>query len=155
MKEQNTPKARLEMKKLDEQENARPDAVKNASVNIGGRDIPLYYDVRAQIQIEEELEITYDELRENLNQLKGNPNTKMVISALRILGNRGLVHAGETGDLTDDWITDHIAIAYIRTYKVALLGAIMAGWFMETDNSWNEKQDEVLNEINKKKESTN
>lgn len=154
MKEQKAPTINVEMIKTEDQENTRPDAIKSASVTICGREIPLYFDMRAELQIEDEMGMTGIELRENLSQLRKNPNSRNVIAAIRILGNRGYAHAGETGDLTDEWIIDHMSHGFDRVYKTALMLAITAGLFMETDNSWNEKQDEVLNEINKKKEST-
>lgn len=145
-------KAKLELRKPEDQNQdmIMPGMIKRTSVIIGGREIPLYYDVRAQIQIDDEMELSYDELREKLKGAR-NKNTKITVQAIRILGNRGLVHEGEAGDLTDEWLMDHIAMKDMATYKVALQGAILSGWFMETDNSWNERQDVTLMEINQKK----
>lgn len=145
-------KVRLELRKPEdqEQEQITPGMIKETAVTVGGREIPLYYDLRAQIEIDEELEMTYDELNEKLRGKK--PNTKLTVQAIRILGNRALVHGGGKADLTDDWLIEHISPKDMAAYKVALMAAIMTGWFMETDDSWNERQDVTLNEILKKKE---
>ena len=61
---------------------------------------------------------------------------------------------GEAPDLTDDWLRENMKPAEIINYRLAALAATVAGWQMETDHSDEEEQDEVLNEIRKKNEST-
>lgn len=123
-------------------------------IKIGEREIPLAYTLRAQIAIDEELEMTWDELRENINQLKGNRNTKKMITAIRILGNAGLQRAGKEPDLTDEWLLDHIRPKDMLAYKVAMLQTLFAGQFMETDRSDEGEVDLGLIEIRKKNAST-
>ena len=129
-----------------------PGMIKSASVTIAETEIPLWYDLRAQIQIEEELEMSYDTLRETINNLKNPLNTKTVIQAIRILGNRGLAKNGEKVRLTDEWLYDHVRQPDMLAYKIALLGALTAGWYMETDDSTQGEIDLGLMEIRKKKE---
>ena len=129
-----------------------PGKVKSAAVKIGGRVIPLRYGMRVQEQVDEELEMDFYELQTKLD--KGKRNTKETIKIIRMLGNEGLRFAGKEPDLTDDWLRDHMQPAEIINYRLAALAAMTAGWQMETDNSDEEEQDEVLNEIRKKNEST-
>lgn len=141
---------------MSEETRITPEMLKNASIKVGKREIPLYYDLRAQIEFEEELGMTWDELRGSINRLKGNKNTKTVIQTIRIMGNRGLKRAGQEPDLTDDWLLDHILPKNLLEYRVAILETMMAGRYMETEENADE-QGEVdigLMEIRKKKEST-
>ena len=152
--EQMESAAHIKMATEAHEEDGRfvPGKVKSASVRIGGREIPLRYDMRVQLQVEEELGTDFYELQNKLN--KDKKSTKTVIGAIRILGNEGLKAAGETPDLTDDWLMDNMVPAQIINYRLAAMAALVAGWYMETDNSYEEKQDVVLNEIRKKNENT-
>lgn len=123
--------------------------IKNVSIEIEGRKIPLRYTTRGLIAVEEELDMDAGELQDALNNLK-KKNTRKVISVLRILGNEGLRLAGETPDLTDEYLTDHISMSEIMLYRVGALAAVSKGMMMETDHTDEEKQDVVLNEILKK-----
>ena len=129
-----------------------PGKVKSAAVKVGGRVIPLRYGMRVQEQVEDELEMDYYELQSKLN--KGKRATKETIKIIRLMGNEGLRKAGEAPDLTDDWLRENMKPAEIINYRLAALAATVAGWQMETDHSDEEEQDEVLNEIRKKNEST-
>ena len=130
-----------------------PEMLKNPSIRIGRREIPLAYNLRAQIAFEEEIGMTWDELRENINQLKGNKNTKTAVKVIRILGNQGLRLDGMDPDLTDDWLLDHIAMKNMLAYKVAILQALFAGRYMESEGSEEDEVDIGLIEIRKKNES--
>ena len=144
-----TSPAKIELEEA--QENAAPEAprrVRSVTVKIGGRDIPLKYDMRVQLQIEEELEMDYYELQENLNKKKRN--TGVIMRAIRLMGNEGLRAEGKEPDLTAEWLEEQMRPAYTTDYRIAALGALVAGWYMETDNSYEKKQDVVLNEIRKK-----
>lgn len=129
-----------------------PAKVKRVSIRVADREIPLRYDTRVQIQIEDELEMDFYELNEKLN--KGRRNTKVILTALRLMGNEGLRKAGQEPDLTEDWLLDNIVPEYMLNYRIAAMGAMVAGWYMETDDSFNEKHDVVLDEIRKKNGST-
>jgi hypothetical protein len=74
----------------------------------------------------------------------------MMITVLRILGNEGLRLKGEEQDLTDEKIMDSITPYERDIYRVGAVAAVTKGMYMETDNSYDEKQDVVLNEILKK-----
>ena len=71
-----------------------------------------------------------------------------------LCGNAGLKAAGQEPDLEEDWLIDHIQPGYITSYRIALLGAVTAGWFMETETDHEEEQDDVLAEIRKKNGNT-
>ena len=123
--------------------------IKNVSVEIEGRKIPLRYTTRGLIAIEDELNMDASELQDALNNMR-KKNTRKVVSILRILGNEGLRLAGETPDLTDEYLLDHIGMNELILYRVGALAAVAKGMLMETDHTDEEKQDVVLNEILKK-----
>ena len=129
-----------------------PGKVKSAAVKIGGRVIPLRYGMTVQEQVDEELEMDFYELQGKLD--KGKRNTRETVKIIRMMGNDGLRKAGEAADLTDEWLRENMHPAEIINYRMAALAAMTAGWHMETDNSQEEEQDEVLNEIRKKNENT-
>lgn len=134
------------------EDEGTPRKVRDVTVRIGGKVIPLKFNMRVQRQIEEELEMDFYELQENLNKKKRN--TGIILVCIRLMGNEGLKAEGQEADLTADWLEEHMSPAYTTDYRVAALGALVAGWKMETDNSYEEKQDVVLNEIRKKNGNT-
>ena len=151
--EENKTAVELEMTKETPAEDITSDRIKNITVRIGGRQFQLVYNIRAQIQIDDELEMDFDALRDALNRRR-KPNTKVVVTALRIMGNLGLKAAGEPADLTDEWIIDHMIPKDLFSYRVAALTALTKGWYMETDHSAEQDQDVTLIEIRKKNGST-
>ncbi len=48
----------------------------------------------------------------------------------------------------------HIVPANMTAYRIALMGAMTKGWFMETEEATDEEKDDILAEIRKKNEST-
>ena len=144
----------IEMAEEPREENGEtiPGKVQSVYVWIGGRIIPLRYTTAAQEQVEEEMDMDFYELQNKLN--KDKKSTRATVRAIRIMGNEGLRLTGKEGDLTDDWLRAHMAPAKIIDYRLAALAALVAGWYMETDNSYEEKQDVVLNEIRKKNGNT-
>lgn len=155
MNEKGTAPVSIDLKERAEEaaennEPITPDLIRQVSVNIGGRDIPLRYTMRVQLQIEEELGMDFSEIND---RIKGKKNTRMVIGLIRLMGNAGLKQAGQDPDLTDDWLIDHIKPGYTTSYRIAVMGAVTAGWFMESDQGEKE-QDDVLAEIRKKNGNT-
>jgi hypothetical protein len=149
-------KANLELKQPQNEEKGgiTPDMIAGATVTVGGREIRLVYDLRAQITIDSEIGMDWDELRDCINRLKKAKNTKIVVQCIRILGNRGLQKDGEQPDLTDDWLMDHISLKDMLAYKIAILGVLTAGWYMETDDSQEREIDLGLAELRKKNGDT-
>ena len=140
------------MEAAEKKEAVTPDLIRNVSVNIGGRDIPLRYTMRVQLQIEEELGMDFSEIND---RLKGKKNTRVVIGLIRLMGNAGLKNAGPAADLTDDWLIDHIKPGFTTTYRIAAMAAVTAGWFMENERQDNsEAKDDILEEIRKKNGNT-
>ena len=140
----------IETKKERENQEGKPPRIKNVSVMIGGRKVPLRLTTRGAIRIEEDMEMDPEELRQALNTSR--KNTRLLIKALVILGNEGLRLAGGKADLTEDTVADAIPpnMEEMVLYRVAALAAVTKGLWMETDTSFDEKQDVVLNEILKK-----
>jgi len=151
--EENRTAVEMEMTEEARDDGLDPERIKRITVRIGGREIPLVYSLRAQIAIDDALEMDFDTIRQELNKRR-KPNTKTVVTALRIMGNEGLRKAGLEPDLTDDWIIDNLAMKDLFACRVAAMTAVMKGWYMETDNSAEEEQDVTLIEIRKKNGNT-
>ena len=143
----------IEMEDAPEDEGG-PKRVKRAFVLISDREIPLRYDLRVQIQVEDELDMDFYGLQDKLIGEDKKIATKTILSALRIMGNAGLRSSGQAPDLTEGWLLENVRLRHLQKYATALMGAMVAGWWMETDDSFNEKHDVVLEEIRKKNEST-
>ena len=108
--------------KENEEKPAKPK-IKNVSVLIGERTVPLRLTTPGIIQIEEDLDMDIEELRETMNNLK-KKNTRLMIKTLRILGNEGLRLKGEAPDLTDEELMDKIPAHNLLLYRVVVLAAI-------------------------------
>ena len=119
-------------------------------LQIAGRDIPLRYTMRELAAMEEAID-TMDQFRDLI--LKGKRRLRNMATAIRIMGNSGLEKAGLTGDLTDDWLLDHMNPGKIKAYQIAVLGAFTDGFQMETENE--KERDLVLEELERKKEPGN
>ena len=154
----NKAKAELKLKKGAEAaakgQKITPEMIQGTTVTVGRREIPMAYDVRTQIQIDEEIGMDWDTLRDSINNLKKSVITKTIVKCIRILGNRGLVKDGKEPDLTDEWLLDHIVMKDMLAYRIALLGTLTAGWYMETDDSQDKEIDVGLLEIRKKNGNT-
>lgn len=153
MKTENKGPVRIELQEEKQiGKDINPAHVTGITVSIGGRELKLVYNMRVQALIEDELELDFTEFNEKLT--KSKRCTRLVISAMRIMANEGLRQDGQEPDVTDEWLMDHMQPVYTQTYRVAAIGAVAKGWFMETDNSYNEEQDETLIELRKKNERT-
>lgn len=120
------------------------------SLQIAGREIPLRYTMRELADMEEAIG-TMDNFRDLM--LKGSHRLRNMAAAIRIMGNSGLNKAGETADLTDDWLLDHMDPGKLKGYQIAVLGAFTDGFRMETEEE--QERDLVLEEIERKKEPGN
>ena len=120
------------------------------SLQIAGREIPLRYTMRELADMEEAIG-TMDNFRDLM--LKGSHRLRNIVVAIRIMGNSGLNKAGETADLTDDWLLDHMDPGKLKGYQIAVLGAFTDGFRMETEED--QERDLVLEEIERKKEPGN
>ena len=120
------------------------------SLQIAGREIPLRYTMRELADMEETIG-TMDNFRDLM--LKGSHRLRNMAAAIRIMGNSGLNKAGETADLTDDWLLDHMDPGRLKGYQIAVLGAFTDGFRMETEED--QERDLVLEEIERKKEPGN
>ena len=116
------------------------------SIKVGGREIPLRFKMPELADMEEAIG-TMDNFQELI--LRGRRRIRNITAAIRIMGNSGLAHAGQTADLTDDWLLDHLETWNLRSYQIAVLGAFTDGWKMETNEET--ERDLVLEEIERKK----
>ena len=116
------------------------------SITVGGREIPLRYKMPELADMEEAIG-TMDNFQELI--LRGRRRIRNITAAIRIMGNSGLAHSGQTADLTDDWLLDHLETWKLRSYQIAVLGAFTDGWKMETNEET--ERDLVLEEIERKK----
>lgn len=156
MENERTVPAAIELKDkgieaAEKQKEITPDLIRTVTVNIGGREIPLRYTMRVQLQIEEELGMDFSEIND---KLKAKKNTRTVIRLIRVMGNAGLQYAGREADLTDDWLIEHIKPGFTTTYRIAAMAAVTAGWFMENEQASEGEQDDILAEIRKKNGNT-
>ena len=120
------------------------------SVKIAEKVIPLRYTMRELAAMEEAID-TMDQFRDLI--LKGKQRLRNMTTAIRIMGNSGLEKNGEKGDLTDDWLLDHLDPRQIKTYQIAVLGAFTDGFEMEYKQEG--RRDLVLEELERKKEKGN
>ena len=122
------------------------------SVKIAGQEIPLRYTMRELADMEEAIG-TMDNFRDLI--LKGKRRLRNMTTAIRIMGNSGLEKAGEKGDLTDEWLMDHMDPGRIKAYQIAVLGAFTDGFRMESESQQEQDRDLVLEELERKKEKGN
>ena len=124
------------------------------TVKIGERTIPLRFRMNQFIEIEEEIG-NLGEVKDLL--VKGKNRVRNVVSAIRIMGNAGLKHAGQEPDLTDEWLKENIDPHALLAYQVAVIGCMSKE--SESQAAAEEKQetarDLVLEEINSKKGPVN
>ena len=153
MEKDNKSPVDIELRDAADQEKKEitPGMIRSVTVTIGNREIPLRYNLRAQERMEEELDMDYADVQTAMGKKK---NTRLAIRAIMILGNEGLERAGEQPDLTEEWLTDHIIPMHMTLYRMAVIGAMTKGWYMENEEDSREEQDDILAEIRKKNGST-
>lgn len=117
------------------------------TITVAGLEIPLRYTMRELADMEEAIG-TMDNFRDLI--LKGKRRLRNMATAIRIMGNSGLEHAGQPSTLTDDWLLDHLDPGKLKAYQIAVLGAFTDGWRMETEEE--RVHDVTLEEIERKKE---
>ena len=123
-------------------------------VKIGGREIPLRFRMPQFLEIEEEVGLLDDV---NGLIIKGKTRARNTISVLRILGNAGLKAAGETPDLTDEWLKENMDPRALRTYQMCVLWCMAEESKSEAiaEESEEKERDLVMEEINAKKGPVN
>ena len=119
-------------------------------LNIGGREIPLYYSTYETIEIQRELGCTAFQLNEKvfgvekidddkdptmenirLRVAEDPEKEERLGKLIRILGNAGLEENGQEPDLTDKWVMRHMKPAMILPYAVIAMAEIIEGNRME------------------------
>lgn len=130
-------------------------------VTIAGRKIPLLYNVRSWIKIEKEvcaLALLNRVMRGRPDKEGAYTTDKLEkqIAVIRILGNEGLSKEKQQPDLTDEWLIDNIdSPALLVSIRIAACEEIDKAFATETEKSDpNEPRDLVLEDINRKKTSS-
>lgn len=144
--------------------------MKDYTLNIGGREIPLILSTYELADIQEEIGCTAaqmqdqvfgiervmeDEQEKTLFHVAENPEMMRKFAKLiRICGNAALEEKGEAPDLTDKWIMRRIKPGNIIVYALIMMGLIVDA--MKTEIGSMKKDDgpvdEILEEENRKKE---
>ena len=134
-----------------------------AEITLKGRKIPLLYTMLEMKQIQEEVAPVGEFLYLMLGVNKDNPEDRSLYATaehlealgktIRILGNAGLEEAGETPDLTDQWVMRAIRPAKIQDAMQRCLDAINDGMASEIPaKKSDEPVDVTLEQLEKKKE---
>ena len=128
--------------------------MENIKVTIAEREIPLRFRMNEFAQIEEEVG-NLAEVKELV--LNGKNRIRNTVRIIRIMGNAGLRHAGETDDLTDDWLMENMDPHALLAYQVAVLGCMTkeSESQAQQEEDENRERDLVLEEIQAKKVPVN
>ena len=142
-------------------------------IKIGGRTVPLFYSTYEMIAIQQEINCTAFQLRDEvfgvtqededdpmsvrLTVVTDPEKTKKLGTLLRIMGNAGLEEKGEEADLTDKWILRKMKPPLIMAYAIAAMAEINAGNKIENTEPEGDKGpvDEGLEEQQAKKQQGN
>lgn len=143
-------------------------------INIGRREIPLFYSSYEMISIQEEIGCTAFQLNDEVFgvhredpdddnspvhfEVVTDPSkTKKLGTLIRILGNAGLEEEGKEPDLTDKWVLRNMKPGMIMVYVIAMIAVIAEGNKIESTKKPDEggPVDEGLEEQNAKKQPGN
>ena len=143
------------------------------TVEIGGREIPLYYSSLELVDIQKDIGCTAFQLNEEVFgiHLEDEDDPRSVRfgvitdgdklekfgKLIRILGNAGLEEEGREPDLTDRWILRHMKPGMVMVYVIAVTAVIFEGNNIESTVTEEEQGpvDEGLEEQNAKKQPGN
>lgn len=123
-------------------------------IEIANRKIPLRFRMDEFIEIEEEVG-NLGEVREMI--LKGRQRLRNLVAVIRIMGNGALKAAGETPDITEEWLRENMDPHALMAYQMAVILCLSGEGESEavTENNENNERDLVLEEINAKKDPVN
>lgn len=143
------------------------------TVEIGGREIPLYYSSLELVDIQKDIGCTAFQLNDEVFgiHLEDEDDPRSVRfgvitdgdklekfgKLIRILGNAGLEEEGREPDLTDKWILRHMKPGMVMVYVIAAVAVISEGNKIESTTTEEEQGpvDEGLEEQNAKKQPGN
>lgn len=97
------------------------------TLKIQEREIPLLFNTGVWGDIEENI----CDLAMLEETLKGKQRVNTVLRLVWLMGNEGLKKAGETPDLTVEWLRDAVHPAKLRECREAVLKAVEKGMRME------------------------
>ena len=143
------------------------------TVEIGGREIPLFYSSLEMVDIQKDIGCTAFQLNEEVFGIHlededdpGSVRFGVITDGyklekfgklIRILGNAGLEEGGREPDLTDKWILRHMKPGMVMIYVIAVVAVISEGNNIESTTTEEEQGpvDEGLEEQNAKKQPGN
>ena len=117
--------------------------MREISITIGGRQLPLIFNMAAWAEIEEKA----CPIQELGDRLAGSERVRIVNRVAAIM-----VRAGGAADVTEEWMLKNARPRQMQEMSVKIMDAISAG--MEMEASEDDERGEVdvtLREINKKK----
>jgi hypothetical protein len=128
--------------------------MKNVTIKIGDREIPLAFTMEEFIEIEENIG-NLGEVRDLI--LKGRQRLRNMVSVIRILGNAGLKKEGQPQDLTDEWLRANMEPHALMAYQTAIMACFMRDGESQAvkEENENKERDLVLEEIRQKKAPVN
>ena len=143
------------------------------TLNIGGREIPLFYSSLEMVDIQKDIGCTAFQLNEEVfgihlededdpssvrfGVITGGDKLEKFGKLIRILGNAGLEEEGKEPDQTDKWILRHMKPGMVMIYVIAVVAVIFDGNKVESTTTEEEQGpvDEGLEEQNAKKQPGN
>ena len=117
--------------------------MKDIKIEIGGRQLPLVFNMLAWAEIEEKV----GPIQELGESLAGKNRVRTVNKVAAILAR-----AGGAADVTDEWMMQNARPRQMQEMSVTIMDAITAGMDMEaSEEDDGGEVDVTLREINKKK----
>lgn len=118
--------------------------MKEITIEIGGRTLPLVFNMLAWAEIEENISPIAD-----LSAALSGPKAVRIVNRLISI----LARAGGADDVTEKWVLANAKPTQLREMTEDVMAAISAGMGMEsTEQDEGGEVDVTLKEINKKKE---
>ncbi|MBO7669896.1 MAG: hypothetical protein J6S60_04835 [Oscillospiraceae bacterium] len=123
--------------------------MKDVYLEVGGRQLPLAFDMAAWAEIEEQIVSPIQGLAE---MLQGKTRVRVMCQLARILAEGGRRRYPENEEITEAWIMANARPGKFDLMITACMDAIAAGMESEAKDDEHGEVDVVLRELNKKKE---
>ena len=118
--------------------------MKTVTIEIGGRQLPLVFDMAAWCEIDERVGAVQD-----LGELLSGPGSVRIVNRVAAI----LARSGGAEDVTEEWILKHASPRQLGEMSMKVTEAISVGFGMEAkEGEAGGEVDVTLQEINKKKE---
>ena len=117
--------------------------MKTVTIEIGGRQLPLVFDMAAWCEIDERVGAVQD-----LGELLSGPGSVRIVNRVAAI----LARSGGAEDVTEEWILKHASPRQLGEMSMKVTEAISVGFGMEAkEGEAGGEVDVTLQEINKKK----